>query len=213
MTPALIIFDCDGVLVDSEHITGAYFQRYLRAQGAADEQEDALLRYRGSSLPAVIADIEERTGRKVPATFTQDFRSKTMAAIATDLQAIAGVAEALESITIAMCVASNGPQPKMELALRVTKLRHHFADNLFSAYDIQKWKPDPALFLHAAGRMGAAPASCVVVEDSLHGVAAAQAAGMWTLGYCQPSDSASFTAAGAQCFNDMNELPALISGF
>ena len=211
MTPKLIIFDCDGVLVDSEHITGAYFQRYLLAQGIEDTAGDALLRYRGSSLPVVIADLEARTARKVPETFAQDFRRETMAALETELVAIAGVAEALQSIAIAKCVASNGPKQKMELSLRVTNLRHHFADHLFSAYDIQKWKPNPALFLHAASRMGVAPAECMVVEDSLHGASAAQAAGMPALAYCPPSEAGSFLALGARSFANMHDLPALLS--
>ena len=99
----------------------------------------------------------------------------------------------------------------MELSLSVTKLRHHFVGALFSAYEIQKWKPDPSLFLHAATRMGIAPDDCLVVEDSLHGAAAARAAGMRALGYCQPAESEAFIAAGAQCFSAMSELPHLIS--
>ncbi len=209
--PQLIIFDCDGVLVDTEHITGAFFQRYLLDQGAGDTNGEDLYRYRGYSLAAAIADLERRTGKKVPDTFIDTFRSETMATMEKELRAIEGIEATLDEIDIPKCVASNGPMKKMQLTLRVTNLRHHFGDGLFSAYDIQKWKPDPALFLHAAKSMNVAPERCVVVEDSVHGIDAAVAAGMQVFGYASHGEAQRFAEAGAHCFYKMSELPALIA--
>ncbi len=205
-----VIFDCDGVLVDTEHITGAFFARYLLDHGALDPNGDALYRYRGYSLAGAIEDVERRIGKKVHSTFIDDFRNETMAAMATDLKAIDGVRSALEEIRITKCVASNGPLIKMQLTLRVTGLRHFFGDALFSAYEIQKWKPEPDLFLHAAQSMKVAPGSCVVVEDSVHGVQAARSAGMPVFAFAPAEEAERFRDAGAHCFSEMAELPALI---
>ena len=211
MSPELIIFDCDGVLVDTEHITGAFFQRYLVRHGVADPHGEALYRYRGFSLAGAIEDLENRIGKKVHSTFIDDFRSETMASMATDLQAIEGVQSALESIRTAKCVASNGPLNKMQLTLGVTGLRRFFGDALFSAYEVQSWKPDPGLFLHAAQAMDVLPARCVVVEDSVHGALAARAAGMPVFGYSPTQEAERFEEVGAQCFDKMSDLPSLIA--
>lgn len=211
MNPDLIIFDCDGVLVDTEHITGAYFQRYLVDQGIEDPRGEALYRYRGFSLAGAIADLEKRTGKPVPDTFIESFRTETMATMAADLRAIKGVPAALHAIATNKCVASNGPLQKMELTLGVTGLRTHFGDALFSAYEIQKWKPAPDLFLHAAETMRVSPDRCVVVEDSIHGIVAAVSAGMRVLGYAPHGTAAEFQKAGAQSFADMAELPGLLA--
>ncbi len=211
MSPSLIIFDCDGVLVDTEHITGAFFRRYLLAQGIPDPEGEALYRYRGFSLAGAIKDLEKRTNTKVPETFMESFRSETMAVMANEVQAIEGVASALELLSERKCVASNGPKNKMQLTLGATGLAHHFGDSLFSAYEIKKWKPDPGLFLHAAARMGVTASGCVVVEDSLHGVHAARAAGMRALAFAPKSQAQQFREAGAETFSDMSDLPAILS--
>jgi HAD superfamily hydrolase (TIGR01509 family) len=211
MSSKLVIFDCDGVLVDTEHITGAFFQRYLLDQGMEDPNGEALYRYRGFSLAGAIEDLESRIGKKVHETFIDDFRQETMAAMASDLRAIEGVHDALTAISIAKCVASNGPLIKMQLTLKVTGLRKFFGDALFSAYEIKKWKPEPDLFLHAATTMKVDPQRCVVVEDSVHGALAAVAAGMPVFAFAQPHEAEPFQEAGAHCFSKMAELPALIS--
>jgi HAD superfamily hydrolase (TIGR01509 family) len=211
MAIELIIFDCDGVLVDTEHITGLFFQRYLQTEGVSLADEDAIHRYSGWSLAAAVDDIESLTGKKVPANFIETFRSETMATMAEELQAIPGVEGALQSIEHKKCVASNGPLNKMELTLKVTQLERYFGGAIFSAYEIQKWKPEPDLFLHAAQEMQVHPDQCLVVEDSIHGIEAAVAAGMQVMGYSPRSERPTFRQAGARVFRDMSALPELIA--
>jgi HAD superfamily hydrolase (TIGR01509 family) len=207
----LIIFDCDGVLVDTEHITGSYFQRYLHGEGVTLAHDDAIHRYSGWSLAAAVDDIEALTGKAVPADFIDSFRSETMATMAAELQAIPGVESALQTIETRKCVASNGPINKMQLTLRVTGLARYFEGALFSAYEIEKWKPDPHLFLHAAEQMQVPPEHCLVVEDSIHGIQAAVAAGMQVMGYTPHTQRPAFRQAGARTFRDMGTLPDLIA--
>lgn len=211
MALELIIFDCDGVLVDTEHITGLFFQRYLHAEGVTLADEDAIHRYSGWSLAAAVDDIEGLTGKTVPEDFIDSFRTETMATMATELQAIPGIKDALQSLAHRKCVASNGPLNKMELTLRVTQLEQYFGGAIFSAYEIEKWKPEPDLFLHAAEQMKVAPERCLVVEDSIHGIEAAVAAGMQVMGYTPRAQRPAFRRAGAQTFRDMAALPELIA--
>jgi HAD superfamily hydrolase (TIGR01509 family) len=133
-------------------------------------------------------------------------------AFESDLQAVEGIHAALAAITRPVCVASNGPMAKMQHTLGLTNLLGHFEGRIFSAYDIGVWKPDPGLFLYAARTFGAEPSRCIVVEDSLSGIRAANAAGMRVLGYTA-GNARAMSELGAECtdlFHSMDELPALL---
>lgn len=215
MSDQLVIFDCDGVLVDTEYITSGFLYDYLLSAGVDADRSEVCMTYRGQKISRAIHDVEQRIGRRVPEDFLERFRRETMATIAKEVQPITGVSEALQAISTAMCVASNGPMEKMKLTLKVTRLDRHFREAVFSAYQVKKWKPDPGLFLHAAEKMGRAPKNCLVVEDSIHGVIAARRAGMRSFAYCPEATSdqerSDFRSKGATLFQHMSELPKLLA--
>ena len=206
----LIIFDADGVLVDSEAIALAVMAQAATAAGAPMDAAEALAVFRGLKIADCVAEIERRAGRSAPAGFIAEVRAATAAAFEADLRAVEGVHEALDA---PMCVASNGPMAKLDQTLRLTGLMARFEGRVFSAYEVGAWKPDPGLFLHAAKALAADPARCVVIEDSLAGVQAARAAGMRALGYAPPGADTGpeLAAAGAEVFTAMAQLPALLT--
>ena len=208
----LVIFDSDGVLVDSERIATAVLAQAATSEGAAISAEESLCLFRGLKMADCVIEIERRSGRRVRESFVADVRNATAVAFEADLQAVKGIHAALVAITIPVCVVSNGPMSKLTHTLGLTKLLDHFEGRIFSAYDVGSWKPDPGLFLHAARTLGADPSRCVVVEDSLPGVRAAKAAGMRVLGFAgSDSNAALELAADCACvFHSMNELPALL---
>jgi len=209
----LVIFDCDGVLVDSENIGKSVLAQAATQEGAAIGADEALQLFRGLSMAECVAEIERRSGRRVHDNFVADVRRAMATAFESDLRAIEGIHAALAAITRPVCVASNGTMAKMEHMLRLTNLLGHFEGRIFSAYDIGAWKPDPGLFLHAAQALGAEPSRCIVVEDSLSGIRAAHAAGMRVLGYTA-GDAHAISELGTECadlFHSMDELPALLS--
>ncbi|MFJ3058993.1 HAD family hydrolase [Herbaspirillum sp. NPDC087042] len=176
--PALVIFDCDGTLVDSEVVAAQAWSEHVAGYGVQLSAEEALARFRGVSMTWCLAHIEELRGSSLPQDFEQDLRALMARLLEQQLQPINGALEMVEQLHLPFALASNAPHHKIELCLRVTRLLPHFAGRIFSAYDVQRWKPDPALFLFAAERMGVDPGRCVVVEDSLPGVQAGLAAGM-----------------------------------
>lgn len=208
-----VIFDCDGVLVDSETLENQAFVECVADLGLNMTLEEAIDAYRGRKLAEWVADVECRLGRCVPATFIPDFRARSAKVFQAQLQPIPGVAvviQALQSLSIPFCVASSGPREKIELNLGITGLLPYFQDRIFSAYEVGSWKPAPGLFLHAADTLGASPETCAVIEDSLPGVRAGVAAGMAVFGYTRGADAETLAAAGAQVFQDMAQLPALL---
>ncbi len=208
----LVIFDSDGVLVDSEGIANAVLAQAATSEGAAISAEESLRLFRGRKMADCVVEIERRSGRRVRDGFISDVRSAMAVAFEADLMAIEGIQAALAAITIPVCVASNGPMSKLTHTLGLTKLLDRFEGRIFSAYDVGCWKPDPGLFLHAARIMGADPSRCVVVEDSLSGVRAAKAAGMRVLGFAG-GDAIVERELRAECacvFHRMNELPDLL---
>jgi len=211
LSPSLIIFDCDGVLVDSERISHVVLQQMLAERGVQIGFEDAVSRFMGTSMPYTLGLVQQLTGVP-PEEFLPVFRKRTFEAFATRLEPVAGVAGLLDELTTPYCVASNGPREKMELTLGCTGLLGRFVpDRLFSADDVANPKPAPDLFLHAAARLGAQPGACVVVEDSPTGVRAARAAGMRALGFCAMTPAARLRDAGAHAtFDSMSSLPALL---
>jgi len=216
-TPDLVIFDCDGVLVDSEIVAARVMAEELTALGFEMTPEGCIARYTGISMPAVIARIEEERGRPLPAGFAEHLRDRDAEAFRTELRSIEGVAEMLAALSLPRCVASSGRLAKMRLTLSLTGLLPLLEPHLFSAEQVARGKPAPDLFLFAAARMGFAPDTCVVVEDSLPGVAAAVAAGMTALGFvggghCGPEHAAALREAGAaRVFSRMADLRGLLT--
>jgi HAD superfamily hydrolase (TIGR01509 family) len=206
----LVIFDCDGVLVDSEPISNRALSDALTAAGCAMTIEETTGTFIGRSWPSCEAIVRERFGR-VPEGLHSEYRRRMREAFEAELRPVPGIVAALDAIDAPTCVASSGPHAKMRHTLGLVGLYDRFADRIFSADDVAHGKPAPDLFLHAAASMGFAPADCTVVEDSPVGVQAAGAAGMRVLGYAGRTDPATLAAADA-VFADMAELPAL-TGF
>jgi HAD superfamily hydrolase (TIGR01509 family) len=206
----LIIFDCDGVLVDSEPLANRVFAEALDEVGLAMSFDEVCATFVGLSMSRCVEIVEQRLGRELPADFVPRLQQRTFDAFRADLQAVPGVAGALDRIAAPVCVASSGEHDKMNLTLGLTGLLPRFAGRMFSATEVARGKPWPDLFLHAAATLGAAPERCAVVEDSLPGIRAARAARMAAFGYAPRDDGAPLAASGATVFRSMKELPALL---
>lgn len=215
MTSAqLIIFDCDGVLVDSEVISNEVLACALTAEGLPTTTAQARQACQGLLLPDVVSWAEKLLGRDLPKDWLERYEHDRSEAFRRNLTAVAGVTEAVRAISaegVAICVASQGKLEKTRLSLELTGLRGLFADDaLFSAHSVERGKPAPDLFLHAAASMNVQPAYCTVIEDTPSGVQAAVAAEMCVLGYAADSDEGALRDAGAQTFISMSELPRLV---
>jgi HAD superfamily hydrolase (TIGR01509 family) len=210
----LVIFDCDGVLVDSEVISNSVLAHMLSAEGLPTTLAQARRDYQGLLLGEVVSGAEEKLGRKMPDGWLDAYERERNDAFRRDLEAVAGVADAVARVLaadIAVCVASQGKPEKIRLSLELTGLRDLFPGTaLFSAYEVPRGKPHPDLFLHAASEIGAEPARCAVVEDTPSGVTAAVAAGMRVLGYSADSDEPALRRAGAETFTSMDQLAGLL---
>jgi HAD superfamily hydrolase (TIGR01509 family) len=212
----LIIFDCDGVLVDSEVISCRTHAEMLTRHGYPISTEQVHERFLGRSSREARLEIERELGRALPDDLETELRAELYRSFEASLEAIPGIAAVLANISQPVCVASSGSPERIRTSLTLTGLYDRFAPNLYSAAQVQNGKPAPDLFLFAAAQMQVAPARCLVVEDSVHGVMAARAAGMTVLGFhggshCRPSTAAALRDAGAVAtFHDMPQLPALI---
>ncbi|MCF8067064.1 MAG: HAD-IA family hydrolase [Desulfobacterales bacterium] len=210
MKPGLVIFDCDGVLVDSEPIASRIFCDLVNEAGLAITYEQTVQDFEGISDEDCIKIVEERLGRPLPDNFMDQHDKKLFEAFFNDLKPIEGIHGALNQISIPTCVASSGPHKKMNVSLKITNLKSFFEGKIFSATEVKRGKPHPDLFLYVANKMGVAPDACVVVEDSVFGVRAGIAAGMTVLGYAARTTSDSLSAEGAVTFKKMNNLPNLL---
>lgn len=206
----LVIFDCDGVLVDSEFLTHRVVADMARERGGQMTTEQALRELRGGNIARTIAAVERDIGRALEPDFEQVFRARCKRVFDEELQPVEGIEQVLNQLPWPYCVASSGPPVKMQATLGATGLLPRVEGRLFSAHDIQVWKPAPDLFLHAAAAMGVAPEYCVVVEDTSLGVRAGVAAGMRVFGYAAHDDGASLREHGAEVFTHMRQLPALL---
>ena len=211
----LVIFDCDGVLIDSELLSIRADRECLAECGIELSAEEILDRYTGISFAGMVADIEARHG-PLPADFADRHRRHLWPLFERELRAIPGVAAVLDSLICPTCVASSGRPERLKHALSLVGLYDRFHPHIFSAVEVARGKPAPDLFLYAAARMGAAPERCVVIEDSVPGVMAAVAAGMSVIGFvgashCRPDEAARLAAHGAaRVIDDMTKLlPAL----
>lgn len=206
----LVIFDCDGVLVDSEPISNRVLAAAVTDLGLPMTAGESMAIFMGRRWDDSLARIEERLGRPVPADFTESYRAARDRALAAELEAVPGVAEAIARIPAERCVASSGAIEKTRFTLGHTGLLHLFEGRIFSGDEVEHGKPAPDLFLHAAESLGAQPARCAVIEDTLVGIAAARAAGMTAFGYCGHHDAEPVAAAGAHPFAEMAALPGLL---
>ena len=214
MTPELALFDCDGVLVDSERLTVAVESRVLSELGWAMEPHEVVRRWMGRSSAAQLAEVAERLGHEAAREYDELSTAEVHAAFEAELTEVDGVGRLIDRLALAgvpHCVASSGTHDRMERTLGITGLRPRFHGRIFSATEVARGKPAPDLFLHAADRMGADPALCVVLEDSPYGVEAGISAGMRVLGYGGGLVAADVLAdAGAEVFGHMSEVPALL---
>ena len=206
-----VIFDCDGVLVDTERISNTVLAGLLTQAGLPTRFEDSMREYRGRSMTSVLALAAERHGAPLPADITERYYAEIMVIFARELQPVPGVIDALDRITLPSCVASSGSHDKMAMTLRQTGMWERFEGRIFSATEVRHGKPAPDLFLHAARAMGFDPAQTAVVEDSVPGIEAACAAGMRALAFARDTDAGALAAAGGEPFADMAELPGLLT--
>src|SRR6476659_491975 len=183
IVPELVIFDCDGVLVDSDRISLRIQAERISVLGLEMTYEDCVRDFLGLGMPATLKTLSEHLGEPVPDRWAADLDAEVRSAFERELAPIPGIVEALDSIVLLTCVASRGSHEKMRLTLGITGLYERFEGRIFSADEVQRGKPAPDLFLHAAAHMSAPPERCVVVEDSPFGVAAAKTADMCVLGF------------------------------
>jgi HAD superfamily hydrolase (TIGR01509 family) len=210
---ALVIFDCDGVLVDGERLAVAIDVLAIGALGWPITEGEVIDRHLGKSNADVLADIEAHLGRPVPEDWEEGWNAEYRRVFDAELQPVPGIAEAIETIAaegFQTCVASSGTHAKMRRTLGKTGLRHFFEGRIFSATEVERGKPEPDLFLYAAKQVGLAPDHCVVVEDSQYGIAAAKMAGMKAIGYAGGITPASHLEQADVVITDMADLPRAV---
>ncbi len=200
-----VIFDCDGTLVDSERIANDVLIEYLADFGVTLTMQESAARFNGVEMKDSLRQVEDLMGAPLPVDFVDTMRDRLEQALAQRLEPVDGVHRLVESLNVPYCIASNAPPEKIELSLRVTGLLPLFQRSIHSAYQIECWKPDPALFLHAAKGMAVAPEHCAVVEDSIAGVRAGVAAGMTVFAY-QPHAVDARIPPGVRIFSHFDQL-------
>jgi HAD superfamily hydrolase (TIGR01509 family) len=209
----LVIFDCDGVLVDSERIAVRVDAIVLARLGWPLSEAEIIERFVGRSEAYMTSEIEAALGRSLPAGWEGEFTPLYREALEAELEPVDGVVEALDRISTPTCVASSSTHERLRFTLGLTGLLDRFDGRIFSATEVANGKPAPDLFLHAAASLGADPGRCAVVEDSYYGVEAARAAGMQAFGYAGGVTSGERLAGPATTvFDDMRDLPALLAG-
>jgi len=209
----LVIFDCDGVLVDSERISVRIDVEVLAELGWPLTEAEVIERFVGRSERYMVGEIEAALGRRLPAGWESPFQALYRDAFEAELAPVDGVVDALDAIDFPTCVASSSSHERLRHTLGLTGLLERFEGRIFSVEDVSNGKPAPDLFLHAAAALSADPSRCAVVEDSRYGVEAARAAGMRAFGYAGGLTPAARLAGPATVvFDDMRDLPALLAG-
>jgi HAD superfamily hydrolase (TIGR01509 family) len=207
----LVIFDCDGVLVDSEPITNRVFAKMLNELGIAISLEDIFERFVGRSMPQCLEILAKLLGRPVPQHFVEEYQTRSATALKSELKAVPDIEMVLAALRVPYCVASSGTHEKMHTTLGVTGLLAQFRGKMYSVTEVAQSKPFPDVFLHAARQHGVMPADCAVIEDTPTGVRAGVAAGMTVFGYCALTPKQRLIEAGAHhTFERMRDLPSLI---
>jgi HAD superfamily hydrolase (TIGR01509 family) len=205
----LVIFDCDGVLVDSDRISLRVQAGRLTELGLSVGYEECVREFLGIGMPATLEIVAKRIGGPVPDWWVDGLDAAVREAFLDELTAVPGVADVLDALAMPTCIASSGSHEKMRFTLGLTGLHERFAGRIFSGDEVPRGKPAPDLFLHAAERMGVAADRCIVIEDSPAGVAGAKAAGMRALGFAASTPAERLIEADA-VFTKMAELPALL---
>jgi len=207
----LVIFDCDGVLVDSELITNRVFSQMLNELGIAISLEDIFERFVGRSMPQCLEILAKLLGRPVPQHFVEEYQTRSATALKSELKAVPDIETVLAAMRVPYCVASSGTHEKMHTTLGITGLLPQFRGKMYSVTEVAQSKPFPDVFLHAARQQGVMPADCAVIEDTPTGVRAGVAAGMTVFGYCALTPKQRLIEAGAHhTFERMRDLPSLI---
>lgn len=215
MKPELVIFDCDGVLVDTETIANEVLSEFLKDIGLDLSPLDCHHRFNGTVMDDIKEEAERMSGKKLPDDWVEQVQEADLIAFEAGIESVPGVLNVvahLKAEGIPFCVGSSGRYEKMQMTLGTSGLWDTFKDVLYSSQDCEKGKPAPDVFLYAAKGMGYQPEQCVVIEDSIAGIKAAKAAGMRVFNYAGDSnaDIAQAQALGATTFNHMSELPALL---
>ena len=214
MNYKLVIFDCDGVLVDSEAIGNRFISEALTLAGIPISAEGALSKFLGGKLTQIKEDAEKQLGFSLPANWVDEIYKKQFSEFRKNLKSISGiedVLDVLERINIPVCVGSNGPLNKMEVSLGVTKLKDRFLGRIFSADQVERPKPAPDLYLYCAEQMGVLPQDCLVIEDSPRGASAGVTAGMTVFGYTGGEDASALKKVGCtEVFDSMQEIAAFL---
>jgi HAD superfamily hydrolase (TIGR01509 family) len=207
----LVIFDCDGVLVDSERLAVTIDAKVLAHIGWPLTESEVIERFVGRSEDYMVAEIERHLGRPLPNAWEAEFKPMYRETFERSLAPVDGIVQALDAIPVATCVASSGSHEKIRHSLGIVGLFGRFEGRIFSASDVANGKPAPDLFLHAAASIGVPPAHCAVIEDSRIGVEAARAAGMRAFGFAGSVTAADrLSGAGTVVFDAMRELPRLL---
>ena len=212
MKPGAVIFDCDGVVVDSEHPTLIMIRDDLERYGLPLTLEELETGYMGGTVETV-ATKARANGARLPEDWVSDFYARMYAMLRASvplIPGVVGVLDALDAAGIPFAMGSNGTPEKMAITLGQHGLIDRFRGHLYSGQALGRPKPAPDLFLHAARQLGVSPGDCVVIEDSAAGARAARAAGMRCFGYAPKGAAAGLLAEGAVLFGDMAELPALL---
>ncbi len=205
-----VIFDCDGVLVDSEPVSIQVLVDIANEYGANIDLAYGMKHFKGSFFDACKRMISELAQKELPDSLESEYRQRSFEAFKKDMKPVEGVNGVLKNINRPFCVASSGPEDKIELNLGLTGLLPFFENKIFSCYKIQKWKPDPAVFLWAAETMGFKPEECVVIEDSISGVRAAKAGGFDVFGYVAHDYNNQLKDEATQTFDSMDKLLSMI---
>ena len=212
----LIIFDCDGVLVDSERIANEVFARILNEEcGFSLSLDDMFQIFVGHSSSQCMSIIKKMLGKEPPSHLEQRYKEEINLALESSVTAVTGIEKAIVELSIPFCVASSGSYEKMQTTLGKTNLLHYFEAKLFSTSDVEHGKPSPDIYLHAASNMGVLdPSKCLVIEDSPLGVRGGVSAGMVVFGYTELMDKNRLIKAGADhTFNNMDNLSSDIKNF
>ena len=205
-----LFFDCDGTLVDSEVICSRAYVHMFREFGITLDLDEIFKRFKGVKLYEIIDTINEEHGVNLQKPELEPlYRAEVARLFDTELEVISGAQALLDAVSVPMCVVSNGPVSKMQHSLGKTAMLHHFPERLYSGYDIQRWKPDPALMLHAAKAMNVNVENCILVDDSSAGAQSGIAAGMEVFYFCADPHNKPIEHPKVTTFTRLEELPEL----
>lgn len=207
----LVLFDCDGVLVDTEPLANRVFVQLVRENGYDVDENAYLHKFSGVTLPDRILTTEQELNWSAPEDFLPQFHERLIKLTEASMQPVEGIHELVRSLPVPICVASNGSRAEIDLRLKLSKLAPFFGNAIFSGLEVPNPKPAPDVYLAAARSFGVEPSRCVVIEDSLPGVSAGRSAGMRVYGYAALTSKEKLIAAGAIPFTSMNELQQMLA--